>query len=193
MKKIYLTLLLCILISGCRSTIPIERDSSTGYFPTIRDHNIAKQEDVELDRYKKLVLVPDMFIKEMLLNVNYFENVITYEELELFVMDQGLSNKIPSPHEMIGLINLYNHYGPFLIMSREGGLLDGYLHVGLTLMDVKQEEILFRSLKRSPDVRGDIDYQWAPVFNAFIDYAESYSASYSRMDSLQVEEGVDVD
>lgn len=137
---------------------------------------ILKRTNVNADTLRTLLVVSnDTTWKEIGKRLNYFKEVMTMAELQKDIIAKGLSNKVPSISDRIGLYNAYQHYKPFviLILSSEDLKTKGF-HTRLSLYDPMRSDMIFKN-----DVR--LNLMWEgysdkkvlhPLLNSLVDYLE---------------------
>ena len=105
--------------------------------------------------------------------MNFFKEVMTMADLQKDIIAKGLSDKIPSISDRIGLHNAYIHYKPFVILniSSEDLMTQGF-HTRLSLFDPMRSDIIFKD-----DVR--LNLMWEgysdkkvlyPLLNSLVDF-----------------------
>jgi hypothetical protein len=135
---------------------------------------VLKKISVNADTLKTLLIVPNTpsWI-ELGKNMNYFKEVMTMEQLQKDIIAKGLSDKIPSISDRIGVHNAYVHYKPFVILavSSEDLKSQGF-HTRLSLYDPMRSSVIFKN-----DVR--LNLMWEaysdqkilyPLLNSVVDY-----------------------
>jgi hypothetical protein len=147
-------------------------------FPAKRDKKVTilKKTNVNADTLRTLLIVSnDSSWKEIGKSLSYFKEVMTMAELQKDIIAKGLSDKVPSISDRIGLYNAYLHYKPFviLILSSEDLKTKGF-RTRLSLYDPKRSEMIFRN-----DVRLNLMWQvyadkkvLYPLLNSLVDYLE---------------------
>lgn len=181
--KARLACFLLLFLMGCTNFKVVHLDEKTGYFPTASQAVTKKETPVDLDSMKALILVPDEdFVKGQVINIKYFDQVISFKDLQSAIVKAGLQDKVPSVSDAIGLNKAYTAYKPFLWL-RYDQRADGRKAFGqFILTDPKTLEDIFIAEK-------ELDYFWAgvndqttwyPLFNAFIDYIKANSKTYGK-------------
>lgn len=174
-------LALMILLAGCTTTMKVTKpDPQTKLFPSPKSANVIKEMDVDLDSKKSLVLVPNGdFTVDMLKNVGYFDEVITFEELEKILIKENLTETVPSIEDRIGLNKAAKFYKPFLWLrwdSRQDGTRE---YTQLVLTDpITVEDYLVAETY--------LDHMWGindrnnfyPMFNALVEYMKRNSETF---------------
>lgn len=158
------------------SSLTAQSTDTSKLFPTQgrKQVSILKKVNVNADTLKMLLVVPNSNIwviwgKKM----NYFNEVITIADFQKNIIARGLTNKIPSISDRVGLYNAYIHYRPFVILSEtvKGSGTKGF-HVRLNLYDPMRSDLIFQN-----EVR--LNLMWEgytdmrvlyPLFNSLVDY-----------------------
>jgi len=182
MKTIFISSLLTFLV-GCGPSMQIaEVDSSTGRFPSEIKATVVSSVKTDLDSMKSLLLLPDNdFVKGQIANVHYFDETMTLDDLEKYVIQNDLQDKVPSVRDKIGINKAYKEYKPFLWLRfdtrKEGSKTYGQFI--LTKPDTLEDILI---------VEKHFDYVWAgvtdkntwyPMFNAIIDYIDENSKTWT--------------
>ena len=183
MKKLFGAFALLMLLSACTQMKVVKVDDKTGYFPGAGKAPVVQQKAIALDERKSLVVVGNSeFMLGQLKNLQYFDEVITVEELEKRIINANLGDKVPSLRERIGLNNAAKHYKPFLWFrfDKRGTGTDSYGQ--FILPDPVSMEDLFVTETHLDYVWAGVNDQhnWYPMFNSLIDYVRENSASYGR-------------
>ncbi len=107
---------------------------------------------------------------EQLKAVKYFDQVLSYDDLQKIVIANNLSDKVPSLNEPIGLSKLARAYKPFLWVKFKQVRRENKTYMQLIATNPENLEEVFVS-------EVYLDYVWAgvndqnsryPLFNAFI-------------------------
>mgnify|MGYP001203456763 FL=1 len=180
MKKVIIILCFFVL-GGCSSFKVAKVDPETGYFPSKTKATVVVNKPLDLDQRNSLILVANSdFQENQIRNINYFKDVITFEDLETIIVKNDLGDKVPSLEDRIGVHNAAKYYKPFLWFRFDirGKGRDMYakfiLTDPLTLEDYFVTEThLDRFWKGVNDQNN-----WYPMFNSFIDYIKENSKTY---------------
>lgn len=93
----YLASMLSVSLIGCAAMQVAELDPETGRFPTTITATVVKSEKVDLDAMKGLLLLPDNdFFQGQVSNIHYFDETITFDDLEKLIIQNNLSDQVPS-------------------------------------------------------------------------------------------------
>jgi hypothetical protein len=174
----WLVIPLCVaLLSACGTQMKVASvDEKTGQLKSERGE-IAKATVVTA---KKMPLAPfkgmafmsgtsDWGI-EQLKAVKYFDQVLSYDDLQKLVIANNLSDKVPSLNEPIGLSKLSRAYKPFLWVKFKQVRRENKTYMQLIATNPENLEDVFVS-------EVYMDFVWAgvndqnsryPLFNAFI-------------------------
>lgn len=180
MKKLAVVLM-SLVLGACTSLKVTQLDEKTGYFPTNSKAKVVTNKPMDIDARKGLILVPNSeFEKEQIQNIGYFDEVITFDELATKIVQNDLGDKVPALEEKIGVHNAAKYYKPFLwfrVDSRGSGLqqyVQFILTDPLTLEDYFVTETHLDRLWKGVNDQ----FNWYPMFNAFIDYIKANSKTY---------------
>lgn len=181
MKKIYIQFFILILITtfltSCSTTlIATEKNKKTGYFVTSSKAKIIENIKQPRDSVKKLlVLGKSEYFNGMANNLNFFDSIITFEQLERTIVEKGLQDKIPSLDGIIGLSNAAKYYKPFYVLYPKRKKVDNKWYAELRLLNAKTGKDVFISeiyLNLMWDAYSDKG-TYNPLFNSLIDYLDS--------------------
>lgn len=177
----YLSLILIILLTGCTTMEVVKPDSKTGLFSVSKVATITKNIPIDLDTKKSLILVPNGdFTGNMVKNIGYFDKVINFEELEVIIIKEDLTDAVPSIVDRIGINKAAKAYKPFLWLRWDTRKDGSKKYQQLILTDPITLEDYFIT-------ETYLDYVWAgvndqnnnyPMFNAFIKYLQQHSETY---------------
>ncbi len=173
-----LTILIATTITSCGTFEKVTTlNSNTGRFAA-KSKTVAtiKKTSVNADTLKTLVIVPNTpYWIEMSKNMKYFKEVMTFSELQKDIISKGLTDKIPTISDRIGLNNAYKYYRPFVIlnMTKEQKTGKGW-YAGLTLYDPKKADYIYQNeiyLNLMWDGWTDQGTMY-PLFNSLLDYLD---------------------
>lgn len=167
-----------ILIYGCGSLEKaVTLNPSTNYFPAKKNKQTIVLKNVEVDKEALksfLLVVPTSdYWLEMGTNLNHFDTVMTFEQFQTTIVQEGLTDKILSVSDMVGLNRAYKHYRPFLLLNLATEQKDtGGWYTGLTLYDPERAEVVFQNeIKLNLMWDGWTDQgTMFPLFNSLLDY-----------------------
>lgn len=183
MKHFWLSLLL-ICIAGCYAqAFKATKPSKEGYFPTQYKAKVVKNVPIDLDSRKDFLLVgvtPLEFHKTQLQNIGYFGKLVSHEELEKIIVQQGLTDKVKSVYGQIGISNAARHYRDFLWWHFDSRRDDkGKRYIQYKLLDARTLDEYFVVETAVQTFESDIRNNY-PMFNALIDYIKANSKTYKK-------------
>ena len=182
--KVMFLALLFLILAGCGTTAfqVAERDES-GYFPAQGNVEVVKSVAVDLDQHKGLVVIGDSdFFDGQLQEIGFFEEILRIPELEVAIVQEGLSDKVQSVQDRIGLNNAAKHYKPFLWL-RADSRRDGNRRYGQFILTdaISLEDLFIVETYYDTIWTGVSDQQnFYPMFNALIDYIDENSDTYQK-------------
>ena len=171
-----LTILIATTITSCGSFEKVTTlNANTGRFPAKNKTVITlKKTSVNVDTLKTLIIVPNTtYWIEMSKNMKYFKEVMTFAGLQKDIIAKGLTDKIPTVSDRIGLNNAYKYYRPFVILNMTKAQKPGNgWYAGLTLYDPGKADYIFQNeiwLNLMWDGWTDQGTMY-PLFNSMLDY-----------------------
>lgn len=177
------TLWVVLSLGACSSMKVTEVDSKTGYFPTTTKASVITSKTIDLDSRKSLLLVPNVeFVKGQIANIKYFDEIMTFEDLEKRIVQANLSDKVPSVRDRIGVNNAAKHYKKFLWFRYEKKGEGRDQRGQFILTDPVTMEDYFVTQTKLDYVWAGVNDQnnWYPMFNSFIDYIKANSRTYQK-------------
>lgn len=151
MKRRHLLKIFTIIFFTCvNSTLSAQSTDTSKLFPTQghKQVSILKKVNVNADTLKMLLVVPNSNIwgiwgKQM----NYFNEVMTIADFQKNIIAKGLTDKIPSISDRIGLYKAYIHYRPYVLLSETIKHVGGKkFEVGLNLYDPVRADLIFQNV-----------------------------------------------
>lgn len=176
-------ILMSVICTACSSMKVTEVDPKTGYFPSSSKATIITSKTIDLDAHKALVVVENSeFLLGQLRNIGYFGDVITVEELETRIIKAGLTDKVQSLRDKIGLNNAAKNYKPFLWLRYDSRGTGNSEYAQFILTDPITLEDYFVTETHLDRVWAGVNDQnnWYPMFNALIDYITQNSKTYRK-------------
>jgi hypothetical protein len=194
MRKVRKTIKLVLILTGCllalltsacnKSYQVIPVDPQTGYFSNKKPDpaEILKNQPLSgIDEYKIIYLrglnACDNhfclnYVRSMIANVNQFETIFTKTELEQFIIKNGLSNSITNISDLVGLNQLSQKIGKFLVVDASIEYIEQFaLHqFELKVSNPIDGEMYFNTYQAEKNWAGLDEPVFYPVFNAFIDW-----------------------
>lgn len=183
MKKAIGASLILLLVAACQSMQVTERDPQTGYFPTRHAATVVKNVNVDLDERRDLIVIGRSdFLEGQIKSIGYFKEVLTVPELETRIVQNGLSDKVPSVRDKIGLSNAARHYKPFLWLrvDRRNEGNRGYAQFILTDAETLEDYFITETYLDTVWAGVTDRNTWYPMFNALIDYIDEHSKEWSK-------------
>jgi len=180
MKSTWLSLIV-VLACGCTSMKVVPVDSTTGYFPARAKATVVSSKSIDLDQHKQLILVPNNdFLSGELKNIGYFDEVMTFDDMQKAIIQANLGEQIPSMAEMIGINNAAKRYKPFLWFHVKPRGQGTDQHIQFILTDATTLEDLLVAETTLDYMWSGVNDQnnWYPMMNALIDYIRANSKTY---------------
>ncbi len=159
----------------------VQIDKTTGYFPTNKSATVVKSIDRNLDAFKGLILVPTGgFTRDMVTNIGYFDKVITFEDLEVILVQENLADTVPSLDNKLGVNKAAKAYQQFLWLRWDSRREENNRYSQLILTDPISLEDIFIGETYVDVVWNGVSDQanFYPMMNALVDYIKSNSSSY---------------
>lgn len=160
-----------------------EVDQKTGYFPTSTKATVITSTPIDLDSHKALLLIPSQdFVKGQIGNIKYFDEIMTFEDLEKKIIQANLSDKVPSVRDRIGVSNAAKHYKSFLWFRYESKGVGRDQRGRFIITDPITMEDYFVTETKLDYVWSGVNDQnnWYPMFNSLIDYIKQNSRIYQK-------------
>lgn len=180
-----LTLAMCSFsMTSCSPFMKVSERSENGYFKSINTNNVItiKSEKVNLDDYKGILVVPkseNNFIVGMMNNINYFEKVMTFDDLEKEIIKENKQDEIGEIRGRIGLNNVSKKYKKFLYITIKEPA-HNKMRIELTNPETA-DDLLISEVKYDNFWTGVSDAEiFNPLFNELIKYIENNSATYKK-------------
>jgi len=180
-RALVLTLSL-LFISACTSMKVAQLDSATGRFPSSTEATVVKSVKVDLDTMNELLLLPDNdFVKGQIGNINYFKETITLDDLETLIIQNNLTDQVPSVREKIGINKAHKAYKPFLWLRFDTRTENGKEYGQFIITKPDTLEDIFIVEKHFDYVWAGVNDQntWYPLFNAIVDYIDENSSTWA--------------
>ncbi|MDO4225422.1 MAG: hypothetical protein Q4C75_05970 [Bergeyella zoohelcum] len=179
--KLLASLLLTLSLSSC-TVMKVSERKSDGYFSSVKQASTIKSEKIDLDANKKLLIVPDVdddFIKGMVKNIGYFDEVITFDELEKEIIKNNKTEEVGDMKGKVGLHNISKKYKKFYYITLAQPS-DKKLQLKLVNPETTDELFIAETT---------FDLVWSgvndantfnPLFNELIKYIENNSKIYKK-------------
>lgn len=187
MKKILFAFTIATLVISCSPTLKVkELDLKSGKLPTetvLTNSEILIKKEIDLTEYKQFLFVKksglnmekyENYILGTLKNVGGFDKYYTQSELEQYVIQNGLTDKVTSISDNIGLMNLSKNVGKFLICESNVEYKGGYdFTFEYKVINPTNAEVLLH-IKHNAFNWGGLDRPlFNPVFNEYIDWTKA--------------------
>ncbi|MFP1682158.1 hypothetical protein ACLD0W_06570 [Alloalcanivorax sp. C16-1] len=176
-----LLLVLFYFLAGCTTFKVVGVDPETGYFPGEKRATVTVSKAVDLDSVNDLVLVPTGdFTVNMVKNIGYFDEVITFEELENIIIKNDLTDQVSSVKDRIGVNKAAKAYRKFLWLRWDTRQDGSKQYQQLILTDPITLEDLFVCETFLDYVWAGVNDQanWYPMMNSLVDYIKENSETY---------------
>lgn len=181
------TLVIALFLAGCNTTLQITRpDPTTGLYAT---GTVLKPSDVVVEEqfdpvYKRMLYVKiesknqdkrfSDFFTSAFKEMNVFDKVLTKDDLESFIIEKSLGNKIPGVSDLVSLNNLSKEIGPFLIVEPDASYLGGYkFEATLKAVDASTGKTVLLLDAKALNMSGLDDPLLHPLINGFINWAHN--------------------
>ncbi|WP_133158829.1 hypothetical protein [Flavobacterium alvei] len=184
MKKSLLAIAIAISLTSCSPTLKVKQlDAKTGKLPTettLTQSEILVKKNINLKEYNQFLFVKksglnmekyETYILGTLKNIGGFQKYYIQTELEQYVIQNGLTDKVTSISDNIGLLNLSKNVGKFLICESNVEYKGGYdFSFEYKVINPTNAEILLH-IKHNAFNWGGLDRPlFNPVFNEYIDW-----------------------
>jgi hypothetical protein len=181
MPRLLPALLSLLLLSACGTQMKVAQvDEKTGQLKSekgeVTKATVVVAKKVPLAQYKAMAFISgggDYGVSQ-LKAINYFEQVLNFDDLQKLVITNNLQDKVPSLNEPIGLNKLYRAYKPFLWIAFKRIQKDNKPYLQLVATNPDNLEEVFVS-------EVHLDFIWAgvndqnsryPLFNALIGWIQ---------------------
>jgi hypothetical protein len=167
------------LLAACGTQMKVATlDEKTGLLKSDRGNistaTIVTSKKLALSPFKGLAFISSAgdWGVDQLKAIKYFDQVLSYDELQKLVIANNLSDKVTSLNEPIGLSKLSRAYKPFLWVKFKQVRRENKTYMQLIATNPETLDEVFVS-------EVHLDYVWAgvndqnsryPLFNAFIDW-----------------------
>jgi hypothetical protein len=173
---------LCFTACSIGKIVPV--DPKTGLYPAQAQAKVITNKPIDLDQRKSLILVPnDDFIKGLITNIHYFDEVIDFKQLETRIIQANLTDKIPSVQDKIGINIAAKNYKDFIWFRYEKLTTDPSNPTARFILTdpITAEDIFITETELDYAWKGVNDqYNWYPMFNSVIEYIKANSKTYGK-------------
>ena len=115
--KTVLLFSMILILSSCGSVMKVSELNEKGLFFASKESETIKSIDFDLDSNKQLLVVPNgVYMKGMAEKLNYFDRVITFDELEKEIIRDNKQDEVGALTGKIGINNAYRKYKKFLYL-----------------------------------------------------------------------------
>ena len=148
----------------------------------LMDEEILVDKSINLKEYSQFLFIKksglnmekyESYVTQTLKNIGGFKKIYTQTELEQYVIQNNLTDKVTSISDNIGLLNLQKQVGNFLVCESNVEFLGGYNYqftfkitnpaTAETVLDIKHQAFNWGGLDRP---------LFNPVFNYYIDWTK---------------------
>lgn len=183
MFKVFI-IVLAFSVTACSSLLQVvEVNPETGYFPGEKRATVTKSVKIDLDSLNDLVLTPNGdFTSNMVKNIGYFDEVITFEDLENIIIKNELTGQVSSVNDRIGVNAAAKAYKHFLWIRWDSRIDGSKEYKQLILTDPVTLEDIFICETLLDYVWTGVNDQtnWYPMMNALVDYINSNSKTFRK-------------
>jgi len=184
MKIKYLLIGITFIGLSCSPTLKIKPlNEKTGKLPTdtrLTKNEIDADKPIDINKYKQFLFISGSrtssgrygdYIVETLKEIGGFEKYYTQPELEQFVIQNNLTDKVTSISDRIGLLKLQQQVGNFLLCETRLEYLGAYEYsFDFKIIDPSNSEILLEIRHKAFNWSGLDRPLFNPVFNYYIDW-----------------------
>ena len=184
MKRILILLNLAFFAFSCSPTFQVKQiDEKKGKLPTdtkLSPSEIIVDKTVDLKKYKQFLFCSkwgasygkyENYIVGTLTQIGGFNQYYTQTELERYVIQNNLTEKVTSISDYIGLSNLQKQVGDFLICETRIEYLGAYTYdFGFKIIDPSNSDVLLHIEHKGFNWSGLDRPVFNPVFNYYIDW-----------------------
>jgi hypothetical protein len=179
MKHILIALLAGSLLAACGTQMKVAPiDEKTGLIKSevgeVKKATVVTAKKMALATFKPMAFISGgaEFGVNQLKAINYFDQVLNYDDLQKLVVANNLQDKVPSLNEPIGLNKLYRAYKPFLWVNFKRIQKENKPYLQLIATNPENMEEVFVS-------EVFLDFLWSgvndqnsryPLFNALIEW-----------------------
>lgn len=173
-------LLITVLLNSCGSVMKVSDLNEKGFFYATKESETIKSDDFDIDSHKQLLVVPNgVYMKGMAEKINYFERVITFDDLEKEIIRDNKQDEVGPLSGKIGINNAYRKYKKFLYLIFDSNK-EKNSRLQLKLINPENfEEIFIADTYYDQIWVGAFDGNtFNPLFNELIKYIKKNSKTY---------------
>lgn len=181
MKLIKLLFIFFIILNlkSCGTVLKVSDLNEKGYFFASNNAELIKSVDFDLDSNKQLLVVPNgAYMKGMAGKLNYFERIITLDDLEKEIIKNNKQDEVGVLSGKIGINNAFRKYKKFLYLKFEENL-EVSNRLQLKLINPENfDEIFIGEIQYSTSIGVYDGNTFNPLFNELIRYIKKNSKTY---------------
>lgn len=175
MKQLLKILLFSLIFISCSSLKPKKIDSKSNYFPSKNNKNVVVivNKKVDPQRLKTLLIVPNSdYYLELGKNLNFFNQVMTFSQLEDEIIKAGLAEDVGTISNKLGLSIASKKLKPFVILhTTQKHKPKLGLYRSIILYDPQKGENIFENEIKINLMWGRSDKRTIyPLYNSLLDY-----------------------
>ena len=178
MRKIKF-LLIILTFTSC-TIMKVSDKQQNGYFNSTKKATTIVNKPFDIDANKTLLVVPNgAFMKGMAEKIKYFDRVITFEDLEKEIIQNGRQDEVGALSGKIGINNAYRKYKKFLYLKFAENP-ENPKRIQLKLINPETFDDIFVADTAFDVVWSGVNDQntFNPLFNSLIDYIKEHSKMY---------------
>ncbi|WP_163717721.1 hypothetical protein [Mangrovibacterium lignilyticum] len=179
MRKKLLLGVIVLLFNSCATQYSANLNPKTNYFNTnvFNDHKkrvtVITDLDVHADSIRHLLIVPNESHLEIAKNLDFFHDLMTFEQFEDAIIQAGLADEIKSIRNRTGLHQAAILFRPFVVLEHVGSGFGLNSRNGFRLYDPLNEQVIFENEMREgpfdPSTPTPIN-SYFPLYNSLLDY-----------------------
>jgi hypothetical protein len=182
-SRLWLAGFALLATSGC-SVMKVANLDETGYYPgALGKATVVLNKPLDLDSRRDVIVVADSdYERGQVRNIGFFGEVISIPDLELKIIQAGITDKVPSVRDRIGMSKAAKHWKPFLWLRYHSRTDDnGKRYAQFILTDPATTEEYFITETYLDYAWSGVNdqYNWYPMYNTFIDYIKANSKNYT--------------
>jgi len=169
-----------LTFTNCGSVMKVSELNDKGFFYASKESETIISIDFDIDSNKKLLVVPNgVYMKEMAEKLNYFERVITFDDLEKEIIKDNKQDEVGPLTGKIGVNNAYRKYKKFLYLRFDDNK-EKNSRIQLKLINPENfDEIFVGDTYYDTVWVGAFDGNtFNPLFNELIKYIRKSSKTY---------------
>jgi len=183
MKKLILPFLILTTLAVHSCTVmKVSDKTDNGFFQATKTADILVNKPFNLDDNKSLLVVPNnTFMKGMAEKIGYFDEVITFDDLEKDIIKDNKQDEVGTLTGKIGINNAYRKYKKFLYLKFDDNK-EKSKRIQLKLVNPENFDEIFVGDTLYDEVWTGVNDQntFNPLFNALITYIKSNSNTYGK-------------